>query len=222
MMVHVFRLHLSGHYTRSVVQPTFHFRYDLVPSFLVPSPSRDMAVLHLGAMGLSALGIALGAFGRTSALLFAILYAQFVVSERTMFNNHYYLYILLALLLALSSSTACYSLDARLAGRRSTLTPMWEGDLIRLQICVVYFYAGVAKLNTDWLLHSEPMRTKLKSEASAYTPELSWLLTHPTFAQFISLAGAVFDLAIAPLLLHQSSRRLALVVCAAFHVRLLA
>jgi hypothetical protein len=35
--------------------------------------------------------------------------------------------------------------------------PIWEGptleiDILKLLLAIVYFYAGLAKLNSDWLL----------------------------------------------------------------------
>ena len=38
-------------------------------------------------------------------------------------------------------------------------------EALRAQLCVVYAYAGVAKLNWDWLLHGEPMASKLVERA---------------------------------------------------------
>ena len=99
MLVHVARLHFHGMYWRSVVAPTFHFT--LVEKWLpVPSSSR-FAYAHLTLLALAAVGLALGVWPRLCGAWFAAAYAYFVICERTMFNNHFYLYAILAALLVL-------------------------------------------------------------------------------------------------------------------------
>lgn len=62
------------------------------------------------------------------------------------------------------------------------------------------------------------MATKLPDEAAKYTPSLEPVLVLPLTAHVVSLAGAVFDLAIGPLLLSRTTRPLAFVATFAFHV----
>lgn len=40
----------------------------------------------------------------------------------------------------------------------------------------VYMYAGIAKLNSDWLLHAEPMASKLAGESLRHDATLRGLL----------------------------------------------
>ena len=65
-----------------------------------------------------------------------------------------------------------------LCGADAPTAPAWHVAALRLQIVLVYAYAGVAKLNSDWLLHDQPMATKLVDEAAVYSPYLAPLLTH--------------------------------------------
>ncbi len=43
----------------------------------------------------------------------------------------------------------------------------WAYLLLRAQLGLVYFFAGFAKLNADWLLSAEPLRTWLPVHADA-------------------------------------------------------
>ena len=220
MLVHVVRLHLFGLYHRSLVLPRFHF--DLGLSVPVPSSATAGAV-HLTALGVAALGIALGVRTRACAAVFAVLYGWFVLCERTMFNNHFYLYTVLSGLLALVEARQRFALVRR-AGRAADggSCLWWERAALRVQLCIVYAYAGVAKLNSDWLLHGEPMASKLRESARQYEHSMPWrheaLCSHE-LALLVSLGGVCVDLALPVLLLLRSprGRALGLAVSTLFH-----
>ena len=42
--------------------------------------------------------------------------------------------------------------------------PVWTIDSIKLLLCIVYFYAGLAKLNSDWLFNAMPLNIWLPSK----------------------------------------------------------
>ena len=180
MLLHVGRLHYLGMYRRSIVEPEFHFGYG-VP-FVVPPTSESVALVHLASLALASIGITLGIHSRGCCLVFAVLYAYFVLCERTMFNNHYYLYILLALLLSLVGADQTFAIGA--ARQRRPPLLHWHTLLLRCQVCVVYMYAGVAKLNSDWVLHHEPMRTKV-SEPPLWRPCDAGLPPGPADAEML-------------------------------------
>ena len=207
MVVHAGRLHAHGMYERAVRIPALRFPYDIVGIELALALPTSAAgeLMHLGGLVIAALGIAFRVWPRACAAAFAVGYTAFVLSDRTIFNNHYYLYALVAALLAL-------------CGSDTPTAPAWHRGLFRLQVVVVYFYAGVAKLHADWLVHHQPMATKLVEEAAVYNPHLASILRLPEAAQLISLGGAVFDLAIGPMLLLDASRPLAFALTFAFHL----
>ena len=232
MLVHTVRLHIHGMYERNVMEPAYHFRYDLAP-FIAPPSSADWARLHLLLLGISSTCVALGVLTRVASGCFAVAYAYFVLCERSMFNNHYYLYTLLALLLALAGPVAeqkaslARLVAAATARRRGSSLPQpnqaqptvaWLMRLLRLQVCVVYWYAGVAKLNSDWVLHSQPMLSKLRYESATYhPPAFEPFFTDPRLARFVSIGGVFFDLGIVPLLMLRRCRPFALAVATTFH-----
>ncbi len=107
------------------------------------------------------------------------------------------------------------------------LIPYWPILLLRGQLVISYFYAGLAKVNADWLGHAEPVRYFLsKARAiTAFAPYLSAPQTellkrvlHSTAtAYFISYAGAFFDLSVGFLLLVRRTRIFAMVLMVLFH-----
>ena len=230
MVAHVWRLHHLGMYERSVLRPQMHFPYvvngvTLQPlPWLVPPRSTHEAHVHLLLMAVSAMCITLGIATRVGAVTFALTYSGFVLCERTMFNNHYYLYALLSVLIALVGADQTFSLSmARAVGRGGASTcPAWHRDILRAQVCIVYMYAGIAKLNEDWIVHAQPMATKLVDEAAMHLswtqPLLQPLLRLPETARVVSWAGLIFDLAIAPLLCWRPTRPAGLLLATSFHL----
>ena len=222
MLVHTVRLHIHGMYERSVVRPQFNFLYSVLGHELrMPLRPADVwgARCHLLLLGASSMGMALGVCTRCCATLFAVAYTAFVLYERTMFNNHYYLYVLLAVLIAVVGADQTLTLRSvfRREGR-SGPARAWHLWLLQWQVCVVYAYAGVAKLNSDWLLHWQPMATKLVDEAAVYNPWMRPLLVQPVTAAVVSLGGACFDLAIGPILLVSQTRKVGLLTATGFHI----
>ena len=80
---------------------------------------------------------------------------------------------------------------------------------LRAQIAVVYVFAGIAKLNVDWLLRAEPMHTWLAARTDR--PLIGFLLDEPTVAVALCIAGAAFDLTIVGWLLWRRTRPFAYV-----------
>jgi hypothetical protein len=87
---------------------------------------------------------------------------------------------------------------------------------MRLQVGVVYFFAGVGKLNSDWLLHAQPLRIWLATAADL--PVIGPLLALPAMPWLMSWGGALFDLAVPFALLAARTRPLAFVGLLTFHL----
>jgi hypothetical protein len=87
--------------------------------------------------------------------------------------------------------------------------------VLRAQVGIVYVYAGLAKLNEDWLFQAMPLRSWLGTHASV--PVIGAWLAEPVTAYVMSWAGALFDLGIVPLLSFRRTRTYALVLALVFH-----
>lgn len=116
-------------------------------------------------LGLGAVGIGLGFRYRISAVLtflaWGYLYA--VESTRTYWMSYYYLELVVLFLMPFLPAAARFSLDAsRTVRSGALLIPFWPVWLLRAQLVVTYFYAGVAKLNSDWMIDGYPVRIFLE------------------------------------------------------------
>jgi hypothetical protein len=135
--------------------------------------------------------------------------------EKAAYLNHYYFVSLLTFLFVFLPTERAWSVDAR----RSALpqvVPTLAIWLVRFQVGVVYFFAGLAKLQPDWLFRAEPLSTWL----SAYValPVVGPVLASQATAFVMCWLGAFFDV-MAPLGL--STARLRPITYAAvvlFHV----
>ncbi|MCC6145342.1 MAG: HTTM domain-containing protein, partial [Candidatus Hydrogenedentes bacterium] len=192
----------------------FHFRY---PHFewVHPLPGLPPEI-EVALTGVAALGIMFGFYFRASAVIFTVAYTHLFLIERSLFNNHYYLIILLGILLIATDSHAAFSYDAsRSRVRNPGWCPFWHVALFRAQLVIVYFFGGIAKLGADWL-QGEPMRQWLLERSASHVGGA--FLAHPWAAWFFSYSGLVFDLSIGFLLLYRPTRYWALIPLLTFHL----
>lgn len=195
--------------------PAFHFHY---PGFdwVRPLPAGLLHALVAG-LAVCALGMAAGFFHRACAGLFFLGFTYLELIERANYLNHYWLVTLLAGLCAVLPLHQQWSWDAA-RGRvaRDDCAPAWMLWLLRFQVGVVYVFAGLAKLNADWLLRAEPLRTWLAARADV--PLLGPWLAELWVAFAMSWAGAAYDLGIVAALLCTRTRPLAYATVVFFHV----
>lgn len=199
------------------VAPRFHFTY-LGFDWVAPWPQPWMTI-HVVALALLGAAIALGICTRAAAALHALAFTYVELIDASLYLNHYYLSSLLSLLLVVVPSDATWSVAAWWRRRRAEPAPpvrLAHYALLRAQLGIVYGFAGLAKLNGDWLLHALPLRIWLRQFWSV--PLLGPVFAWPGSAYAMSWFGAAFDLGIA---LAISSRRLrpaAWCLAAVFHV----
>ncbi len=204
----------SGWIGPALVQPPFHFTFWGF-GWVRPWPGMGMW-LHFGAIVALGVLVAAGLFYRVAIVLLVAAFTYAWLIEEALFQNHFYLLTLFGVLLAFIPAAGAFSLDAlRHPARAIGTVPAWSLFLLRAQMTVVYLFAGVAKLNGDWI-RGEPMRSML--EATLRFPLLGGRLSSHAAALALSWGGLVFDLAIVPLLLWRRTRVAAFVAAVAFHL----
>jgi hypothetical protein len=201
------------------VQPDFRFTYwgfDWVPR--LPGPWLHALFVALAVLGLC---VALGLFYRVAIALLFVTFTYVQLLDVTNYLNHYYLVCLLAALLCFVPAHRAFSLDVwrRPALRRDGL-PAWCTYLLRFQVGVVYVFAGLAKLTTDWLLHAQPLQIWLSARTSL--PLVGPFLEQRWIAYAAAWAGFLFDTTIVLFLLTRRLRPFAYVVVLGFHAATLA
>lgn len=193
------------------LRPTFLFPYEGF-EWVRPWPGVGLYV-HCAVMGLLALGVAAGVRARACAAGFGLLFSYVVLLDQTHYNNHYYLIALLSGLLCAVRSDAALAPPWR---RAAGVVPRYHLLLVQAQVVIVYFFAGVAKVNPDWL-NAEPLRHWLLLR-SALTPAAAGVLTDPLLPWVLCYGGLLFDLFVGPALLWRRTRPLAVAACLVFHL----
>ncbi|RAK62583.1 HTTM domain-containing protein [Hymenobacter edaphi] len=167
--------------------------------------------------GLCALLVTLGYRYRAASLGLFLSFTYIELMDKSTYLNHYYFVSLAALLLALLPAGRYFALDThRHPARWRSEVPRWTVDALRLLMGIVYVYAGLAKLNSDWLVEAMPLRIWLPAKNDL--PLIGPLLGQVWVAYAFSWFGAVYDLTVPFFLLYRRTRPWAYVTVVVFHV----
>ena len=211
MFWQAYRYLAHGWVRRYWIEPKFYFTYYGF-SWVHPWPGNGMYI-HWAILGLLALFIAVGFCYRFSAILFFLGFTYSFLLDETNYLNHFYLICLLSFLLIFLPANRAMAIDAWLKpGSRAHTTPVWTLWLMRAQIGVVYFFAGVAKLSPDWL-GGETIRAFIQS----YRISLP-LIRQEWTPYLLTYGGLLVDLLLAPALLWRRTRLAAFCVATTFHL----
>ena len=212
----VVRFAANGWITELYVEPAYHFTYSGF-WWVQPWPAWGM-YLHFGLLGLASLCVALGYRYRLSITSFFLLFTYIELIDKTTYLNHYYWVSLVSFLMIFMPLNRAWSLDAlrNPSPEQDDTMPAWVIWTLRAQVGVVYLFAGIAKLNPDWLLHAQPLRIWLYNSGDLLL--VGSLLKEAWVAYAMSWSGAAFDLTIVGWLLWRRSRPFAYAVLVVFHV----
>ena len=205
---------LTGWVKRVLIdtQVTFSF---IGFEWLKPLPGFGMYFYFI-AMGVFGLAIMLGYRYRIAIISYTILWAGVYFMQKTAYNNHYYLLLLISFLMIFLPSNSYASLDVRQNRIKEENTmPYWISLLFIIQVAIVYVFASIAKFYPDWL-DGTFTRNLLADSTNVIT--LKKLFLQKWFYLFIAYMGIIFDLLIVPLLLFKKTRMLALLASLTFHL----
>ncbi len=204
----------TGWVRRTLVEPQFTFSF-ISFEWIQPLPGNGMYI-YFFVMGTLGLLIALGYKYRFGIIAFTLLWTGVYLMQKSSYNNHYYLLILISLFMCFFPANRGYSLDARLnPGIRSESMYGYVKWIIVAQLFLVYTYASIAKLYGDWLDFS--FIELLMSSKKDYTL-IGPFLQYPWIQKIIGIAGILFDLLVVPALLWKPSRKWAFGFSIFFHL----
>jgi vitamin K-dependent gamma-carboxylase len=201
------------------VNPRFHFKYWGF-AWVEALPAAGMYAVFWGLL-ICSVGMAVGAFYRVAAGVFVLGFGYVQLIDVTNYLNHYYLAWLLACLLLCSPAAKAWSFDA---WRRDCAADPALADksvavgwlfVFRVQVGVVYTYAGLAKAHADWLIDAQPLRIWLGSRTEM--PIIGPLFTVDGMPLLMSWFGFLFDSTVVAFLLWPRTRWLAYVSVLVFH-----
>ncbi len=214
MLGSVLRFWYKGWIHELYIQPRFFFTYY---GFEWVKPLGNATYILFFICGLSSLFIALGYKYRIAVITFFISFTYIELMDATNYLNHYYFVGLMGFIMIFLPANAYFSIDAKRQPRKAfQKIPTWTIFSIKLMLTIVYLYAGLAKLNSDWLLNATPLKIWLPIRYDF--PLLGQFMPQTWFHYTMSWAGALYDLAIPFLLFYRPTRKPAFLLVVLFHV----
>ena len=204
----------TGWIRRTLIEPQQTFSF-IGFEWLQPLPGIGMYIWY-GVMGLCGLFVMIGYKYRWSMLAFTLLWTGSYLMQKSSYNNHYYLLMLLSAIMVFQPANSYASVDARLNPSIKNISmPRWCALVFILQMFIVYTYGAVAKIYPDWLDGTvAEVLMKGKKDLWLVGEILQQKWTHYT----IAYVGILFDGLIIPLLLWKRTRKLAFFASIFFHL----
>jgi hypothetical protein len=204
----------TGWVRRTLVEPDFTFNF-IGFDFLQPLPGSWMYA-YFALMGLFGVFVMLGYKYRFSMLCYALMWSCVYLMQKSSYNNHYYLMMLLCWIMVFLPAHRWFSIDSwKNLKIKSPSMPRWVILILILQVWIVYTYASVAKMYPDWL-------DTTVSELFMKGKRDYWLIG--SFLQLdwvhwcISYVGILFDLLIIPMMMWRRTRLLGFFISVFFHL----
>lgn len=214
MLFSTIRYVALGWVDTQLVDPLLHFKYYGF-EWVAALPRPGMYAVF-ACMAISALAITLGWYYRVFTVLFFLSFTYVELVDITYYLNHYYFVSIIAFLLIWLPANRYFSLDVyRKPGLRRERIPRWCITVLKVQIAIVYLYAGLAKINSDWLLQALPLVIWLPAKSSL--PLIGPIFQYKITAYAFSWLGMLFDTFIILGLWFKKTRGLAYLAVIIFH-----
>lgn len=204
----------TGWVHRTLIEPAFTFNF-IGFEFLQPLTGNGM-YYYYAVMGIFGFCVMIGYRYRLAMFSFFMMWSATYLMQKTSYNNHYYLTALLSFLMIFQPAHTYLSVDVqRNPSLKAISVPYWTSLILMLQIGLVYFFGGIAKIYPDWL-NAIPARIFLSSKTGY--PIVGDLFSTNWFPYILSYGGLLFDLLIVPLLLFKRTRMFGFCLSIFFHL----
>lgn len=211
VMFSLIRFSSNGWIESLYINPSFHFSYF---GFSWVKPIGVYTYLIFLVCFLAAFFVTLGYKYRISIVILFLSFTYIELMDKTTYLNHYYLVSCISFLMIFLPCSNFFSFDSRNAQRK---IPRWTVDSLKMMIIIVYIYAGLAKVNTDWLIEAQPLKIWLKSKY--HIPLIGESFLQNNYVHYLfSWGGMLYDTFIAFFLLNKRTRLLAFILVILFHV----
>ena len=173
---------------------------------LVPFSKTNLLIIGY-IMFLANIGILFNKTAKISTLVFGCCFTYFWLLDKGYFNNHYYFISLICLLLFVAEKESSF--------KKNILISKTSLFSLQMMIFLIYFVAGINKLNPYWLFDLQPIKHIL---------EVKFMVTDNLFFQqkwitvFMVYFGLLFDLFIGFLLFFKKTRLIGFLLVIGFNI----
>ncbi len=212
---------LTGWVTNNMVDPKLTFTFigfEWLNEFLGPH-----MYYYFGVMGFMGLFITFGFAYRFAMIAFALMWSFSYWMQKTSYNNHYYLFLLVSWMMTIIPAHQFLSVDSFLFPKIKRLTcKNWVRVFFIVQMFIVYTFAALNKIYPDWFngvfLNQHFIKYEYLISNKFHLEGLGKIVGSIEFSQVIAWLGFFFDLLIVPAMLFSRTRGFALKCAIFFHV----
>lgn len=213
MLWDIYRYWHAGWIKEFYIDPPFLFKYYGF-EWIQPWPGDGMYT-HFIVLGVAALFIAAGFLYRISIVVFFLGFSYVFLLDQARYLNHFYLVILFNFLFIFLPAHKSFSIDSIIwKNNKTDKAPLWNLWILRFQMEVLLIYAGIVKINSDWL-QLEPLRMWLGYRDDM--PVVGWLYTQDWAIAIAAYGVIMLHIVGAPLLLWKRTRLTVFIIYACFH-----
>ncbi len=214
MCFSIIRFWSKGWIEKIYISPKFHFSYY---GFEWVQYLGDYTYLLFIICFFSAFFVAIGYKYRIAIIIFFLSFTYIELLEKATYLNHYYFISVFSFMLIFLPAHLYFSADSFISKKTYPKIPKWTTDSIKLLLSIVYIYAGLAKINSDWLFKAMPLKIWLPSKYDL--PLIGENLMQENWVHFaMSWSGMIYDLTIPFLLFYRKTRWFAFALVVFFHV----
>ena len=217
MLVECWRFYVHGWIARYYIHPDFLFKYYGF-EWVHPWPGDGM-YWHFVLLAVLSLMITIGLFYRFAMTVFFFAFTYVFLLDQARYLNHFYLVSIIAFLMIIVPASQTYSVDSwirtRLGRPAPRTIPYWAIWIFIAQFEVLYLYAGIVKVNPDWL-RLEPLAMWMARRQDFAL--IGHLFVHDWVVAIGAYGSIILHLFGAPLLLFRRTRIYVAIVYGIFHL----
>lgn len=213
LFLSIIRFWANGWIEELYIKPNYFFGFYGL-EFIKPLGNYTYILFMVCAV--AAVLVAIGLWYKQAIFALFLSFTYIELMDKSTYLNHYYFTSLVLFLLVFLPVHRYFSVDAyRNKSLNTSFIPQWNVDVIKFLVLILYFYAGLAKLNSDWLINALPLKIWLPARNDM--PIIGWLFNYKITAYIFVWVGCIYDLTIGFLLWNKKTRILAYVSVVIFH-----
>lgn len=196
----------TGWVKKTLIDPQFTFSF-IGLEWLQPLPGNGM-YFYFVLMGIISLMVMVGYRYKLNIVLLALLWSGTYFMQKTHYNNHYYLVMVMAWGMAFMNPHLYASFDAKKKKVIAHHCPNWNRLFFVILLFLVFTYGAIAKFYPGWW-NGDFIKNSFSRKTDYWL--IGSLLGQEWFQLFITYSGVIFDAIIIPLLFWKRTRIIAFI-----------
>tara|TARA_R110001592_G_scaffold16881_9_gene71589 strand:+ start:14855 stop:16396 length:1542 start_codon:yes stop_codon:yes gene_type:complete len=172
-------------------------------------PDETLIYLCAALLPFAAFCVTLGLFYRLAMPITTIIVAYIFIITPEYYLNHYYMLLLFCALLSVMPANKVWALDARIKSKDDdnddSGVPAWNYWLLKGQTEIILIYAGLVKINADWL-NLQPLSAWIRSATHDFPTPMRWFFYFDAPIAIGAYGVILLHIVGAPLLLYRRTR----------------